>query len=62
MNETPILDAVRRADGTGLKVWCVWCDRWHLHGDGEGHRLAHCVNPESPYLSTGYVLRLSAER
>lgn len=58
MNETPILDAVRRADGMGLKVWCIHCNRWHIHGLGDGRRVAHCSNPDSPYHSTGYVLRI----
>jgi hypothetical protein len=35
--------------------WCEWCSRRHIHG-GTGHRAAHCTNPRSPYLATGYVL------
>lgn len=43
---------------TGLRIWCCWCDRWHYHGDGYGHRAAHChaQNPASPYNDTGYML------
>jgi hypothetical protein len=26
-------------------------------GTGDGHRVAHCHNPDSPYADTGYVLR-----
>jgi hypothetical protein len=26
-------------------------------GSGDGHRVAHCHNPRSPYRQTGYVLR-----
>ena len=47
MSETdaPVLSAVPREDGYGLKVWCDFCDRWHYHGFGEGHRIAYCHNP-----------------
>lgn len=26
-------------------------------GSGDGHRVAHCHDPASPYYETGYVLR-----
>jgi hypothetical protein len=39
----------------GLRVFCRWCDRWHIHG-GYGHRVAHCHISTSPYRLTGYVL------
>jgi hypothetical protein len=42
--------------GDGLKVRCIWCRCSHFHGPGYGHRVAHCTNPRSPYLATGYVL------
>jgi hypothetical protein len=51
----PPLAAYPRLDGlAGLRVWCVHCRIWHLHG-GYGHRVAHCHRP-SPYRATGYVL------
>jgi hypothetical protein len=25
------------------RVWCCHCDRWHDHGAGNGHRIAHCI-------------------
>ena len=49
--------------GKSLIVWCAHCRRWHSHGrgnggsDGDGHRAAHCIEPESPYSRTGYALR-----
>lgn len=61
---TPRLPAFPRSVG-GLKVWCVYCDRWHFHGTGYGHRNAHCPRPgdvgsenvrPSPYRNTGYTL------
>ena len=51
----PALPAYPRTDGAGLRVWCAWCRRWHLHGIGYGHRAAHC-SPPSPYTESGYVL------
>lgn len=35
----------------------------HVHGggsdfgDGDGHRVAHCMNPASPFNETGYILK-----
>ena len=53
----PRLPAYPRTDGIpGLRVWCCWCDRWHSHSPGYGHRAAHCHNDASPYSDTGYVL------
>jgi hypothetical protein len=56
-NETPIVEAVERTDGTGLKMYCEYCKAWHLHGHGEGHRVAHCTK-DTPYKKTGYILKL----
>lgn len=41
------------------KVWCPFCQHWHYHGIGEGHREAHCFgNEASPFHETGYWIRL----
>jgi hypothetical protein len=40
-----------------LRAWCIHCRRWHYHGQGEGHRVAHCSKPDSPYERTGYILQ-----
>ena len=54
---TPILPAIPSADGVTLRVWCKYCGCWHTHGAATGgHRVAHCVNLDSPYLRTGYYL------
>lgn len=42
----------------GLKVWCVYCHRWHQHGQSGGHRAAHCHVPSSPYRRSGYILAI----
>lgn len=41
------------------KAWCPFCEAWHFHGPGEGHREAHCAgtNDDSPFIKSGYVLR-----
>jgi hypothetical protein len=52
----PRLFAYPRRDGTGLRVWCAWCQVWHVHGTPYGHRVAHCHVRSSPYRATGYIL------
>ena len=44
-----------------IKVWCEYCDKYHVHGFPEGHRAAHCSNQKSPYLQTGYFIKLASE-
>ena len=39
-------------------VWCDHCDDWHWHGPLEGHRIAHCHDPASPYEARGYNIQL----
>lgn len=51
----PSLLAVRDSDTT-VRVFCRYCSRWHVHGDGGGHRVAHCQADDSPYRDTGYFL------
>jgi hypothetical protein len=55
--DAPTLGA-KEFEEDGVKVWLVWCKycrRWHVHGPGEGHRLAHCKQ-RTPYTATGYNL------
>ncbi len=54
-SDIPRLDAYDIGDGVHWIVWCVHCLRWHFHGAGSGHRVAHCFS-ESPYDVTGYIL------
>ncbi|MCO4095751.1 hypothetical protein KFV08_07955 [Macrococcoides canis] len=44
-----------------LHVWCPYCVKFHHHGVGEGHRTAHCSNQKSPFIDTGYVLKLGSK-
>ena len=49
-----------KVDGRILwRVWCKDCKRFHYHGPGEGHRIAHCRKPGSPYAANGYNLALA---
>ena len=57
-----------------IKAWCPYCKKWHYHGHvvwdnyphnrlirgnvNLGHRVAHCVNSDSPLKDTGYELKL----
>jgi len=56
---TPVLNAYDE-EVRGLKqfaVWCEHCQLWHHHGAQPGHRVSHCVDQDSPYKLTGYILR-----
>lgn len=63
--EIPTLEALRTRDGIQLVVWCKYCVEWHRHGAvgptlgaGDGHRVAHCVDPDkSSYFHRGYFLK-----
>jgi hypothetical protein len=39
-----------------IAFYCPYCKSVHRHGIGNGHRAAHCNNPESPFIKTGYNL------
>lgn len=54
----PIVYTQPRDDGVeGHMFWCGFCNKYHYHGVGEGHRAADCFNSSSPYIERGYVLR-----
>jgi hypothetical protein len=58
----PVVTCLRSEDDIHLVFWCSFCERPHYHGachpslpgGGDGHRVAHCDNPE---FSQGYILR-----
>ncbi len=57
--QIPIVECIPRTDWPdGLRFYCVFCNKYHLHGDGEGHRVAHCHNGDSPFDKTGYILKI----
>lgn len=47
----------RRGSVASWECWCPFCACYHVHGDGPGHRVAHCNDPASPFRNTGYVLK-----
>ena len=62
-SKTPVLLTRRydRADGShGHEVWDPWCEKNHHHGEGAGHRAAHCSDHDgrSPLAPTGYDMRV----
>jgi hypothetical protein len=54
--KTPTLKAMFTPAGF-LTLWCEHCLLFHNHGKVPGHLAAHCVETDSPYLKTGYVLK-----
>lgn len=58
LKERPVVKCLPRRDfAGGLEFWCPFCKKWHIHGRGEGHRVAHC-EPSSPYYEHGYILKM----
>jgi len=60
----PVLRGFISPDGKTIKVWCAFCNAFHVHGwtPGEGrdrhkggHRVAHC-REETPLKGTGYKI------
>ncbi|EEM92710.1 hypothetical protein bthur0013_59400 [Bacillus thuringiensis IBL 200] len=58
----PVLLAYERDESGNLAVWCPYCACWHLHGQGDGHRMAHCQNRRSPFKKTGYVIKKGSSK
>lgn len=55
--DMPVLIAFKTPDKNQFAVWCPYCRKWHYHGLGEGHRIAHCNSgSKSPFEKTGYIL------
>lgn len=60
-DKQPVLEAEDLGNGT-CRVWCAFCEAYHVHAAEPGHRVAHCHNKSSPYNDGGYVLRLGGEK
>ena len=56
--DAPTVAAYRHRTKSGALryVFSPHCDKLHSHGAGAGHREAHCLDPASAYLRTGYNL------
>lgn len=52
----PVIIVSRNAEGT-VTFRCEHCRKKHTHGGG-GHKIAHCAKPNSPYKTTGYILKV----
>ncbi len=46
----------------GMMFWCPYCEKWHMHGRGDGHRTSHCINKNSPYAKEGYVIKMMTKK
>lgn len=57
MNDIPVLEAFERNEQGDLSIYCVFCQEHHHHGQGDGHRIAHCTNEDSPFIKTGYIIK-----
>lgn len=57
IRDLPVLAATERNLTGDLSVWCPFCKCWHHHGAGEGHRVAHCTNLDSPFRESGYIVK-----
>ncbi|RXJ15193.1 hypothetical protein ETJ91_22615 [Bacillus albus] len=57
IKKVPSVLAIERDEKGNLSTWCQYCRKFHHHGIGEGHRDAHCIEEDSPYTRTGYVLK-----
>ena len=56
--DAPVISAYE-VNSDGVIHWVVWCGHcatWHWTGAAEGHREAHCRDPDSPCWRTGYNL------
>ena len=59
----PVIKCLPRDDfPDGLMFWCPFCEDWHRHGKGDGHRVAHCTVSNSPFNQTGYELRMMSKK
>jgi len=59
----PVIKCLPRPDFQGgMMFWCPFCRKYHRHGRGDGHRAAHCTNPDSPYNETGYIIRMMSKK
>lgn len=58
----PTVFAFSDGSGEALRWFCRYCGRFHVHGAypevgaANGHRVAHCIAEDSPYLKTGFFV------
>lgn len=44
---------VRRAAESDRTTGCPFCGKAHQHGEGDGHRVAHCGDEAPPVIRVG---------
>lgn len=55
----PTFKCIPRIDfEDGMMFFCPYCQKWHKHAEGNGHRVAHCDSQDSPLIKTGYYIEL----
>lgn len=58
----PTVFASSDGSGEAMRWFCRYCGRYHTHGAypevgaADGHRVAHCIAEDSPYLKTGVII------
>ena len=56
--KTPVIKCLPRPDFLGgMMFFGPFCQRWHYHGRGKGHRCAHC-HGNTPFDKTGYKIKM----
>ena len=61
-SKTPIIKCKLMSDGVTLRCWCPYCKRYHYHYNdpkGSMYRVEHCSEGNSPYLDTGYLIKIN---
>ncbi|ODJ70254.1 hypothetical protein FM106_14965 [Brachybacterium faecium] len=56
-NNFPTLLGTDHSNST-VKVWCPFCEEYHVHAKKEGHFSSHCFIESSPFKNTGYFIKL----
>lgn len=50
-----------------MTFWCPFCETWHQHGRGNGHRVEHCCKhgrrdlKDSPFHEAGYTIKMMSK-
>lgn len=52
----PVIYAKIEKNGSQCSFYCEYCRKYHRHGIGEGRRLSHCINENSPFKDREYYL------
>ena len=62
-SERPMIKCLPRSDFVGgMKFWCPFCKKWHLHGRGNGGRTPDCTLPDSPFRLLGYDIKMASKK